>query len=40
LDGFKQRWDGNMHLAADSHIPVRLVVRQAIDLMDSVRYSR
>jgi hypothetical protein len=39
-DGFKQRWDRNMQLAADPHIPVRLVVRQAIDLMDSMRYSR
>lgn len=38
-DGFKQRWDRNIQLAADPHIPVRLVVRQAIDLMDSMRYS-
>lgn len=36
---FRQKWDGNAQLAADPHIPVRLVVRQAIDLMDAFRYS-
>jgi hypothetical protein len=39
-DGFKQRWDKNMELAANTQVPIRLVVRQAIDLMDSSRYSR
>src|SRR5690348_8575924 len=29
---FRQKWDGNAQLPADPHIPVRLVVRQAIDL--------
>jgi len=38
--GFTQRWNKNVQLAADPQVPVRLVVRQAIDLMDSVRYSK
>jgi len=38
-DTFRQRWDKNAQLAADLHVPVRLVVRQAVDLMDSLRYS-
>ncbi len=39
-DGFRQRWDKSVQLAADPQVPVRLVVRQAIDLLDSVRYSK
>lgn len=38
--GFTQRWNKSVQLAADPQVPVRLVVRQAIDLMDSVRYSK
>jgi hypothetical protein len=39
-DGFKHRWESATQFAADSQLPVRLVVRRAIDLMDSSRYSR
>jgi hypothetical protein len=39
-DGFKQTWDRHIQLSADPHVPVRLVVRQAVDLLDGFRYSR
>jgi hypothetical protein len=38
-DGFKQHWDENLLHAADPQVSVRLVVRQAINLMDSIRYA-
>jgi len=39
-DGFKQQWEKNLQLAADLQVPVRLIVRQAVDLMDTARYSK
>lgn len=39
LDQFKKDWETNGQLAANPQIPIRLVVRRAVDLLDSFRYS-
>lgn len=38
-DGFKKIWDKHIQLSANPQVPVRLIVRQAVDLLDGFRYS-